>query len=213
MKNKALKVSALNQFTWIPIYQELAHQLAGWENRQEDLIAFLEKLRAEGHVVTPLQDKDAEGARFLLREIDPFTFFGVFNRRIGFDHRLAILAQMRQRFGLQSDLPEDFNGVPVLNNMRSWFFPNQMLRDANDIKSLWRVFQLALGENPLANKEFLQAFDAALKVKQTNVNLTMGLFWIRPDTFLSLDQSNREYVGIRLPTGGLTANFYAEMMR
>ena len=212
MKNKALKVSALNQFTWIPIYQELAHQLAGWENRQEELIAFLEKLRAEGHVITPLQDKDAEGARFLLREIDPFTFFGVFNRRIGYNHRLAILSQIKRHFGLQSDLPDDFNGVPVLNNMRSWFFPNQMLRDASDIKSLWQVFQLALGENPLANKEFLQAFDTALKVKQTNVNLTMGLFWIRPDTFLSLDQSNREYVGIRLPTGGLTAKFYAEMM-
>jgi 5-methylcytosine-specific restriction protein B len=213
MKNKALKVSALNQFTWIPIYQELAHQLAGWENRQEELIVFLEKLRAEGHVVTPLQDKDTVGARFLLREIDPFTFFGVFNRRIGYEHRLAILSQMKQHFGLQSDLPEDFNGVPVLNNMRSWFFSNQTLRDTNDIKRLWRVFELALGENPLGTKEFLQAFDAALKVKQTNVNLTMGLFWIRPDTFLSLDQSNREYVGIRLPTGGLTAKFYAEMMR
>src|SRR5919108_4689125 len=63
------------------------------------------------------------------------------------------------------------------------------------------------------NRQFLQAFDEALKVKQTNVNLTMGLFWVRPDTFLSLDQNNREYLGIRLPTGGLTAKFYAEMVR
>lgn len=213
MKNKPLKVTALNQFTWIPIYHELAHELTGWEDRQEELIAFLETLRAEGSVITPLQDKDAEGARFLLREIDPFTFLGVFNRRIGYDHRLAILSQMKQHFGLQSDLPEDFNGVPVLNNMRSWFFSNQTLRDVNDVRRLWRVFKLALGENPLENKEFLAAFDEALKVKQTNVNLTMGLYWIRPDTFLSLDQSNREYLSIRLPTGGLTAKFYAEMTR
>ncbi len=204
----------INNFTWIPIYQELAKELAGWENRQEELISFLEELRSQGFVITPLYDKDGDGARFLLKEIDPFTFLGVFNRRIGYDQRLAILSQMKQHFGLQGDLPEDFNGVPVLNNLRSWFFPNQTSRDANDIPRLWKVFKLALSEqDPLESKEFLKAFDEALKVKQTNVNLTMGLFWIRPDTFLNLDQNNREYLGIRLPADGLTAKFYAEMVR
>jgi 5-methylcytosine-specific restriction protein B len=204
----------INNFTWIPIYQELANELAGWENRQEELISFLEELRAQGFVITPLYDKDGDGARFLLKEIDPFTFLGVFNRRIGYDQRLAILSQMKQHFGLRGDLPEDFNGVPVLNNLRSWFFPNQTSRDGNDIGRLWKVFQLALSEgDPLESKEFLKAFDEALKVKQTNVNLTMGLFWIRPDTFLNLDQNTREHLGIRLPADGLTAKFYAEMVR
>ena len=77
----------INQFTWIPIYEELAKELANWEHRQEELISFLEELRSEGYVVTPMHDKDADGARFVLKEIDPFTFFGVFNRRIGYDQR------------------------------------------------------------------------------------------------------------------------------
>ena len=204
----------INNFTWIPLYRELADELVNWEDRQEELISFLENLRAQGFVITPLHDKDGDGARFLLKEIDPFTFLGVFNRRIGYDQRVAILAQMKQHFGLQGDLPEDFNGVPVLNNLRSWFFPNQTSRDANDIARLWKVFRLALSEeDPLESKEFLKAFDEALRVKQTNVNLTMGLFWIRPETFLNLDQNNREYLGIRLPADGLTAKFYAEMVR
>ena len=202
----------INQFTWIPIYQELADKLAGWENRQPELISFLEELRAQGFVITPLHDKDADGARFLLKEIDPFTFFGIFNRRIGYDQRTLILSQMKQFFGLQSELPEDFNGVPVLNNMKSWFFPNQVSRGISDIGRLWRVFQLALEESPLENEEFLKAFDEALAVKQTNVNLTMGLFWIRPQTFLNLDQTNRSYLGIRLPDAGLTAKFYIDAM-
>ncbi len=200
-------------FTWIPIYQELAKELAGWENRQDELISFLEELRSEGYVITPLNDKDGDGARFLLKEIDPFTFLGVFNRRIGYDQRLAILSQIKHFFELHSELPEDLDGVPILNNMKSWFFPNLASRNANDVERLWRVFQLALEENPLENKDFLLAFDEALKVKQTNVNLTMALFWIRPDVFLSLDQSNRLYLGIRLPEGGLTAKFYAETLR
>ena len=208
--SRVTKTSTVNQFTWIPIYQELADKLAGWENRQPELISFLEELRTQGFVVTPLNDKDSDGARFLLKEIDPFTFLGVFNRRVGYDQRLTILSQMKQFFELQSELPEDFNGVPVLNNMKSWFFPNQKSRGITDVGRLWRVFQLALQENPLENKEFLQAFDDALAVKQTNVNLTMGLYWIRPSTFLSLDQTNRSYLGIRLPEGGLTAKFYAQ---
>src|SRR5688500_10632096 len=205
--------ASTDQFTWIPIYQELAQKLAGWEDRQQELISFLEELRSQGFVITPLNDKDGDGARLLLREIDPFTFFGVFNRRIGYDQRLAILSQMKNYFELQSELPEDFNGIPVLNNMKSWFFPNQRSRDVNDVRRLWRVFRLALEEDPFANEEFLQAFDEALKGKETNINLTLGLFWIRPHAFLNLDENNRQYLGIRLPEGGLNAGFYAETVK
>jgi len=34
-----------NDFTWIPIFQEIARQLVQWEGRQGELIAFLEKLQ------------------------------------------------------------------------------------------------------------------------------------------------------------------------
>ena len=200
-------------FTWKTFYHELAHTLTRWENRQQELISFLEELRTQGFVITPLHDKDRDGTRFLLNEIDPFTFFGVFNRRIGYEQRLAILGQIKTNFNLQSELPEDLDGIPLLNNMKSWFFSGQSSRRADDVSKLWRVFQLALGENPLDDAAFAQAFDDALGVKQTNVNLTMGLFWIRPDTFLSLDQTNRSYLGVRLPEGGLTSTFYLSTIR
>ena len=195
------------------MYRELARELAGWENRQTELVDFLEELRAEGFVVTPLHDRDGDGARFLLREIDPFTFFGVFNRRIVSEQRLSILSRMKAHFNLKSELPEDFDGVPLLNNMKSWFFSSQPSRRIGDIMKLWRVFKAALNENPLENEDFQQAFDEAQQVKQTNVNLTLGLFWIRPDTFLSLDQANRAYLGVRLPQEGLSARFYIETIR
>ncbi|MBK9926625.1 MAG: AAA family ATPase [Anaerolineales bacterium] len=199
-----------NNFTWIPIYEELAEKLAGWQDRQSELIAFLESLRNEGYVITPLNDKDSDGARFLLKEIDPFTFFGVFNRGIRHDQRIAILANIKRFFQLKSDLPEDFDAIPILNNLKSWFFTYQNIRDANDVAKLWRVFLLALEKDPLASNQFRAAFDEALTVKQVNVNLTMGLFWIRPHTFLSLDQTNRFFLDLKLPAGGLNADFYTE---
>ena len=68
-------------FTWIPLYTELAGLLLDWEDRQDELIACLDKLRSEGVKVTPLNDKDKDGASFLIKEIDPFTFLGSFNRQ------------------------------------------------------------------------------------------------------------------------------------
>jgi hypothetical protein len=67
---------------------------------------------------------------------------------------------------------------------------------------------LALGADPLSDPDFWIAFDEALKVRQTKFNLTMGLFWIRPDTFLNLDRTNRVHLDIHLPPSGLSSDFY-----
>jgi 5-methylcytosine-specific restriction protein B len=67
---------------------------------------------------------------------------------------------------------------------------------------------LALEPNALQTSQFAEAFDRALQVWGTSTNLTMGLFWIRPDTFVNLDQTNRSFLKIDLPPGGLTADFY-----
>ena len=200
-------------FTWIPIYQELATELAKWQVRQAELIQFLEDLRKKDYVITPLTDKDKDGAIFLYEEIDPFTFFGVFNRGIRQDQRVSILVEVKKFFNLMSEIPTDFDGIPVLNNMKSIFFSRKYERDEPDVARLWRVFSLALEENPLENEDFLKAFDEAMKVKSTNINLTMALFWIRPYTFLNLDQLNRLYFDIKLPAAGLSAKFYKDTLR
>jgi len=210
LKSKNRLSYAASPFTWIPFYQELASELRHWHGRQDELIHFLETLRVEGNVITPLSDRNREGGKFQLKEIDPFTFFGVFNRRIGYDQRLGILSRMKQFFKLKNDLPEDLNGIPVLDNRKSWFFSYKAVRKANDIPKLWRVFQLALEKSPLKNRSFLRAFDDALTVKGTDVNLTMGLFWLDPHTFLNLDQINRKHLGIKLPARGLNSKFYVE---
>jgi 5-methylcytosine-specific restriction protein B len=202
-----------DKFTWIPVYREIAQRLLDWQDRQGDLIAFLEQLRSQGLTITPLSDQDDKGARFLLQEIDPFTFFGVFNRGIRKEQRLAIIAEVMKLLGVQSALPKDFEGLPHLNAQNSWFISFKPGRKAHDVQRLWRVFRLAFGDNPLEQPEFLQAFDDALEVKYTNLNLTMGLFWIRPDTFLNLDQTNRQYLKLKLPPNGLTSQYYRDTVR
>lgn len=202
-----------NQFTWTDIYHELAQALLNWQDRQPELIAFLEDLRIQGYFVTPMNDQNSDGERFLLQEIDPFTFIGSFNRGIREEQRLTILAQMKKTFNLQSPLPSDFTGIPIVNNQSSWFFAYQPSRGPDDIAKLWKVFRLALGDNPQENPEFWQAFDDALTVNRTNINLTMGLFWIRPNDFISIDSTNRAYLKITIPKEGLSAQFYRLLLQ
>jgi 5-methylcytosine-specific restriction enzyme B len=203
-----------DQFTWVDIYQELATTLLSWENKQTELIAFLENLHTQGYTIFSMRDKNRDDERVLLREIDPFTLFSAFNRRITDENRIAILAQVKKHFQLQSPLPSDFDGIPVVNNQSSWFFAYQKNgRKPADIPNLWRIFRLALQDNPLQTPQFLQAFDDALAIRRVNINLTMGLFWIRPRIFLALDKPNRDWLGIKLPRGGLTATFYADVVQ
>ena len=114
-------------FDWVPFYEELADKLAAYRTRQKDLVSFLEELRAQGCKVTPLEDKDAEGHRFLLTEMDPFTFFGTFNRAITNEARIQILHAVKTRFSVSASLPSGFTGIPVLSPLKSWFFSLQAI--------------------------------------------------------------------------------------
>ena len=83
-------------FTLTHIYKELALKLLKWRHRKQELIEFLENLRNQDLLITPLRDQDRDGQRFLLNGIDPLTFFGVFNRKIRQNHRIGILKAMKE---------------------------------------------------------------------------------------------------------------------
>ena len=78
----------------------------------------------------------------------------------------------------------------------SWLVDYAHSRQPEDVPRLWKVFRLALQDNPLENREFLSAYDDAIAVRGVNVNLSMGLFWIRPNVFLNLDGTSRDYLKI-----------------
>lgn len=201
--------SVINNFTWIPFFEELATKLVSWRDRQSELIGFLESLRETGLVITPLQDRDAQGERMLVDELDPFTFLGVVNRGITFEQRLGITSAMKKHFGLEAAVPSDFDGIPTLMNMSSWFMRYKAERSPDSVNRFWDLLELALQPDPLDAPAFLEALDAVLALPGININITMGLFWIRPNIFLSLDRHMRSILGIKLPPKGLNAAFYS----
>src|SRR5699024_8097366 len=113
-------------------------------------------------------------------------------------------------FGLSAASPEDFAGVPLLAGLSARFVRDEHEREDDAVDNLWDVFQLALKPGALEDKQFLESLDKAFRIRGVSINLTLGLFWIRPDEFVSLDSAMRNLLDITLPGEGLTAAFYRD---
>ena len=128
----------MDKFTWIPIYKEIAAKLRGYKNRQDELIKILDGLKIS------LKDEIEKGKPAPLSAIDPFTFFSTFNRGITKENRKAILKSLKEKFRLTSDIPNDFTGIPTVNNLNSQFFSHSYERRKADIPVLWKLFDEAM---------------------------------------------------------------------
>ena len=95
-------------------------------------------------------------------------------------------------------------------NQKSWFWGYSYQRDPGAIGELWDMFEMACSDSPLQSRKFHDAFDRACKISGP-VYVTMGLFWIRPNVFLSLDKINCKYLSIKLPRP-LTFERYFEII-
>ena len=154
-----------------------------------------------------LHDQGGEGD--LLEDIDPFTVFGLFNRGIKHENRINSVKLFKNILDIKADIPKDFEGIPVLNNQKSHFFGFRSHRGKNDIQNLWNLFIKVVND-----ENFEEEYNTVIKQFIIKVNITMGLFWIRPKKFLAFDRTNRQYLkeqyGIKLPN---KAPEYSEYMK
>jgi hypothetical protein len=178
-------------FTWIPIYTELAEKLLEYRNRQDELLALLKRIKDQGLPMINLVDQGPKGKKQSLTEIDPFTFFASFNRKAKHENRRAILTMIKEELGLQAEVPEDFDGIPIMNPMMSWFMPWESERDPGDVPALWDYAAQIVRRTP--DQVNPDLFKRCLLVHCVSItNLTMGMFWMRPDTYLALDSRNKK---------------------
>lgn len=193
-------------FTWIPYYKEFAQRLTQFQKDRKRLLNLIYNNRDE-LLAKYLHDQGGEGD--LLEDIDPFTVFGLFNRGIKHENRINSAKLFKNILDIKADIPKDFEGIPVLNNQKSHFFGFRSHRGKNDIQNLWNLFIKVVND-----ENFEEEYNTVIKQFIINVNITMGLFWIRPEKFLAFDRTNRQYLkeqyGIKLPN---KAPEYSEYMK
>ena len=169
-------------YSWKPIYREIVERLASYRGRSPELVSLVDEMRSERLKVIPTRDLVLAPGELI--DIDPFSFLSCFNRSISVASRQQIIAWLKRRWALESAVPEDFDGIPLMNAQRSWYCRN------HDVPVLWEFFSSLL-ELQDENGLNLSLFDRCCQlpgVKQTS--LTMGMFWTRPELFFALDQKN-----------------------
>ena len=204
----------MTEFTWLPIYAELADKVLGYRDRQDELITLTERLRAKDLPVIATEDQFADGSAGTLREIDPFTFFANFNRSISDENRRAILAEFKREFELIEPVPGDFTGIPTANNMAAWFFAYDKDRQPGDVDTLWDIAAATRQGTPDELEPNL--FERALAVSRVGLaKLTMGMFWFKPDNYVSLDKNMRKFLSAAgIPAKGIdNYSSYRDLLR
>lgn len=181
---------AENRYTWEAIYQELADALLKYRNNRKDLVDWIysDLSSIKNSKGNSLIDYLHEEDKSHIQDIDPFSVYAIFNRGITNENRKAYLNKFKVKFGLQSDIPSDFDGIPVVNNMQSFFFSWK-----NDnkprIENFWGLYsKVVKGEN------FTNEYNIAANTKGIKYNITMWLYWLRPNSYLALDERNRNYL-------------------
>lgn len=182
------------KFQWTNFYMELATALLEYKNNRSELIGKLKTIFSDAGMNFPFKEKGKE----TYEDICPFTIFGSFNKGITNANRIALLEQFAKQFSIKSAVPTEFDGIPVVMNLSAWFFAYKGNRGEHDIDNLWDLLEKALAYSDEASAEnknaFIAAYDTVTKQKMIKWNITMGLYWVRPYTFINLDSTNRAFI-------------------
>lgn len=182
------------KFQWTNFYMELATALLEYKNNRSELIGKLKTIFSDAGMNFPFKEKGKE----IYEDICPFTIFGSFNKGITNANRIALLEQFAKQFSIKSAVPTEFDGIPVVMNLSAWFFAYKGNRGEHDIDNLWDLLEKAIAYSDEASAEnknaFIAAYDTVTKQKMIKWNITMGLYWVRPYTFINLDSTNRAFI-------------------
>lgn len=189
-----MNMNVVDQFLWVDFYQEFAQKLAVYRDDRLDLIKKVKEIYKLSGISMPTLEKDNN-----LVDIDPFTVFGMFNKKLRDENRIKLLETIAKLFDLKSKVPTSFDSLPVLNPQNATYYRFVDERNDGDIDDLWSLFISAIeyDKNPISeNKENVSNYFDIVNNQKGNGNskITMGLYWIAPNTFLNLDSRNQWFI-------------------
>lgn len=187
-------MNAVDYFLWVDFYQEFAKKLVEYKDNRAELIKKVKEIYNLTGFSMPTLEKDNK-----LVDIDPFTVFGLFNKKLRDENRIKLLEAIEKLFVMKSKVPTSFDSIPVLNPQNATYYRFVDERNEGDIDDLWSLFISAIeyDVNPISeNKDKVSHYFDIVNNQKGNGNskITMGLYWIAPNTFLNLDSRNQWYI-------------------
>ncbi|HMQ69661.1 MAG TPA: hypothetical protein PKA90_13710 [Ignavibacteria bacterium] len=130
------------KFTWIQTHKDINNYLSTRENNQKELIDLLKSVGIIG-----FNDKDLDGKKIDLEEIDPFSFYG-YIYKYGVEKKLEYLQKIAEK--ISAYMPTDVWGIP---SAQIWLFPYKAKRVNNEIQRIWTFFKKELNDQ-INDKDF-----------------------------------------------------------
>lgn len=175
-----------NLYKWTDFYQELADKVLAHKSNRSLFIKKVEEAYKEAG-----QEYKFYWDGHYFTDMDPFTFFGSFNKGIKDERRIELAKAYKKVFEMEAEIPTEFAGVPVLSAMQAWFMDD---RQGEQMETYWNLLEVAISYadgNEGTEGRLADLFDKAVGYNGTSWNMTMGLFWIRPFCYVNLDNTNR----------------------
>lgn len=178
--------------TWIEFYSEFADKLLPYKKDRKSLIEIIKNVYENIGINLPKLDTD-----FKFEDIDPFTIYGLFNKGITDGNRIKIITEFAKQLNISAIIPTNFAGIPVFFNTQACMHAFAS-RGINDIDNLWELLEISLNyekqQNDENKKRFIDMYDITMSQKCTSWKLTMALYWIRPNFYLTLDSLSRDFI-------------------
>ena len=173
------QVAGETMYTWVPFLREFAEKLLDYRKDRKALLDLFYGIDPE--LVRAYQEEGKP-----IEDITPFTVLGTL--AVGKESRRTIFAEYyKKALDIKADIPTDYVGFPSLHPQRVMFIYGA--NKAAHTEPFWELFK-----NVLSGKNIKKAFDEVMKIKGVDRNITMGLFWIDPEHYLSLDGTNEDYL-------------------
>ena len=123
-------------YAWIDFYMEFATKLLVYKKNRTELIQKIIQVYSKMGMELPKLESDS-----IPIDIDPFTVYGLFNKGITNAKRIKIIQGLAAEFSITASVPEQFDGIPVVNNLRATFYWFKEERGQEDIDNLWKFFE------------------------------------------------------------------------
>ncbi|MCO5114324.1 MAG: AAA family ATPase [Bdellovibrionaceae bacterium] len=177
-------------FTWQDFFHELFIKIVS-EFDSKSLAELVYRIFPEN----AMMDRDENNRELRFEEFDPCSFLARFNRQERTDKKIEYCIKAKEILKLTSNIPQDFNGIPIFNNMRWMFFPFKKERSKFEYEALW-AFSKKLAEGEITRETLNNArksFGAGLTY------LTTIAYIVWPEKYLPLDDRTKSYLQKRAP--------------
>jgi len=122
-------------YQWVPFYEAHANKILSYKDKQRELFELTKNLASQQSMMNYFHFEKEEWWESRKYQMDPFSVMGVLNRNMKDENRIKLAEILADSFKITLPVPTQFDGIPVLNNMKSFF---------TGVDKLWDLFVSAI---------------------------------------------------------------------